>query len=397
VFATPVDDTLTNIAAIHDTMPGVTIDIVKPGDTLSSLAATAGESLAQIEADNPQVLKNSGSYDIIYGGEYVYIGRHRAITDPPPAPVTTTDVQAQSQNPVRDIANLSVERIDEGQDYSGNGPLYAIGDGVIVSTDGSGWPGGTFILERVLNGPGAGKFIYFAEDITPSVVPGQHVDSSTVIGTLNGQMEMGWATGLPQQTLAIATTGYVDGEQTPAGIDFAQFLQSLGAPSGTGGPTDGAGPLSEPTQAEYDSYYYHHHSHPAPAITAGTYSQNLLTLAQFLVAHGYSKAAAAGIASCVDGESGGNPESVGSGGGGLIGWTPLPGGFVTNQPTADLNTQLQAILNYNNANGHVAELNSISDPVAAADYYSQEFERPAVTNSDVVPSVAESVFAALGG
>ena len=28
-------------------------------------------------------------------------------------------------------------------------------------------------------------------------------------------------------------------------------------------------------------------------------------------------------------ESGGNPESVGDGGGGLIGWTPLPGGYVT--------------------------------------------------------------------
>ena len=32
---------------------------------------------------------------------------------------------------------------------------------------------------------------------------------------------------------------------------------------------------------------------------------------------------AAGVADCVYGESAGNPESVGSGGGGLIGWTPL--------------------------------------------------------------------------
>jgi hypothetical protein len=35
--------------------------------------------------------------------------------------------------------------------------------------------------------------------------------------------------------------------------------------------------------------------------------------------------------------------------------------------------------------------------VAAADFYSQNFEKPAVTDSDVVPSVAETVYADLGG
>jgi hypothetical protein len=45
----------------------------------------------------------------------------------------------------------------------------------------------------------------------------------------------------------------------------------------------------------------------------------------------------------------------------------------------------------------VAGLNSQTDPVAAADFFSENFERPAVTNSDVVPSVAEQVFSELGG
>ena len=40
----------------------------------------------------------------------------------------------------------------------------------------------------------------------------------------------------------------------------------------------------------------------------------------------------------------------------------------------------------------VDQLNSISDPVQAADFYSQQFERPAVTDSDVVESVAEQVY-----
>jgi len=132
---------------------------------------------------------------------------------------------------------------------------------------------------------------------------------------------------------------------------------------------------------------------------------NLLAIGQFLVANGYSKAAAAGIASCVDGESAGNPESVGSGGGGLIGWTPLGSAapntnIITGDVAQDMMTQLSDILFYN-ANeigqSQVTELNSISDPVSAADFYSQNFERPAVTDSDVRPSVAEQIFSELGG
>jgi LysM repeat protein len=132
---------------------------------------------------------------------------------------------------------------------------------------------------------------------------------------------------------------------------------------------------------------------------------NLLAIAQYLVGNGYSDAAAAGVASCIDGESGGNPESVGDGGGGLIGWTPLGSAapnanIVTGNVEQDMMTQLADILYYN-ANeigqSQVDQLNSISDPVAAADFYSQNFERPAVTDSDVVPSVAEQIFAQLGG
>jgi LysM repeat protein len=117
--------------------------------------------------------------------------------------------------------------------------------------------------------------------------------------------------------------------------------------------------------------------------------------ALFLTKHGYTRTGAAGVIACIAGESGGNPESVGSGGGGLIGWTPLPGGMVTGNPTADLNTQLAALLQYNDANGNVSGLNSQSSPTAAADYYSQTFERPAVTDSDVRDAVALIVYTGL--
>jgi LysM repeat protein len=132
---------------------------------------------------------------------------------------------------------------------------------------------------------------------------------------------------------------------------------------------------------------------------------NLLAIGQFLVGNGYSKAAAAGIASCIDGESEGNPESVGDGGGGLIGWTPLSSAqpnanIVTGNVEQDMLNQLNDILFYNSneiGQSEVNQLNAISDPVAAADFYSQNFERPAVTDSDVVPSVAQQIFSDLGG
>ena len=132
---------------------------------------------------------------------------------------------------------------------------------------------------------------------------------------------------------------------------------------------------------------------------------NTLAIGQYLVDNGYSIAAAAGVASCVDGESGANPESEGDGGGGLIGWTPLgsaqpDGNIITGDAAADMMTQLADILYYNAdeiGQSKVAELDSQTDPVAAADFYSQNFEKPAVTDSDVVPSVAENVYSELGG
>jgi len=137
-------------------------------------------------------------------------------------------------------------------------------------------------------------------------------------------------------------------------------------------------------------------------IANGNYT---LAIGQYLVDNGYSKAAAAGVASCVDGESGANPESVGSGGGGLIGWTPLgsaqpDANIITGNVSADMTTQLADILYYNAdeiGQSAVNELDSQTDPVAAADFYSQNFEKPAVTDSDVRSSVAEQVYSELGG
>jgi LysM repeat protein len=122
---------------------------------------------------------------------------------------------------------------------------------------------------------------------------------------------------------------------------------------------------------------------------------NMAYTALFLYRDGYSAAGAAGVVACIAGESAGNVESVGDGGGGLIGWTPLPYGYVTGNVAHDLATQLQALLRYNDINGPTGTLKSMTNPYYAADFYSQHFERPAVTDSDVRDSVAEAVFSHL--
>jgi hypothetical protein len=146
------------------------------------------------------------------------------------APLVLVRATSYDAWPLRSISGLVTERIDEGQDFSGTGPLYAIGTGVITSIWGSGWPSGVYILEHVTGGRAAGRWVYFAENITPSSWPGEQVNTNTIIGWMyNGGsgIEIGWGTSTPQQTLAAATTGYCCGEATAAGYSFSSFLQSI--------------------------------------------------------------------------------------------------------------------------------------------------------------------------
>jgi murein DD-endopeptidase MepM/ murein hydrolase activator NlpD len=146
-------------------------------------------------------------------------------------------------NPLSRISNLQPKRIDQGVDYSGSGPLIAVGSGTIRMTYEAGWPDGTFIALQLDSGPLAGQIVYYAENITPSVSVGQRVTTGQAVGILNDtypNLEIGWggggaAGGTVGNTLA-RTQGQSGGEgvATQAGRSFNQLLTSLGAPSGTG-------------------------------------------------------------------------------------------------------------------------------------------------------------------
>jgi murein DD-endopeptidase MepM/ murein hydrolase activator NlpD len=168
---------------------------------------------------------------------------------PPPPPAGGSS--GGYANPVRAVSALIPERIDQGVDFGGFGPVYAIGNGVVLNTYGSGWPGGTFIAYQLSDGPGSGEVVYVAEDLEPSVQVGQQVSSGTVLGQMYGGpngIEMGWANpaALPD-TMARAYGQYDGSDPTAFGLNFSQLLQSIGAPGGVlEGPVHGSIPSGWP-------------------------------------------------------------------------------------------------------------------------------------------------------
>jgi Phage tail lysozyme len=125
--------------------------------------------------------------------------------------------------------------------------------------------------------------------------------------------------------------------------------------------------------------------------------QNVTAIVSFLLAHGYSHNAAAGIAGNMYQESKGDPESVGMGGGGLIGWTPLRAGLITGNPSADLQTQLAAVLVYNEGwSSYLPALNAAASPASAAYIYVTDFERAGIPAAGTREASATNVASACG-
>jgi hypothetical protein len=158
----------------------------------------------------------------------------------PPSPQPSAVPPPVYVNPLAQIANLQPKRIDQGVDYSGSGPLLALGSGTIRLTSEAGWPGGTFVALQLDFGQLAGQVVYYAENITPTVRIGQHVNVGDAVGILHDaypNLEIGWggggaAGGQLGDTLARSNGGVVEGLSSAVGVNFNRLLTSLGAPSG---------------------------------------------------------------------------------------------------------------------------------------------------------------------
>jgi hypothetical protein len=165
----------------------------------------------------------------------------------------SNSAQGAYANPLRSVQSLGPDRIDQGVDYTGNGPVYAIGDGVVLSLNSNGWPGIGDVTYQLTDGSARGLDVYFAECIQPTVQVGQTVNASTQIGLISNScgtgIETGWAAGGGLIPDAAAYWCYDGADPTTYGLNFSDFLASLGAPGGTLG-----GPLTCPTPPPVPSY-----------------------------------------------------------------------------------------------------------------------------------------------
>jgi hypothetical protein len=146
-------------------------------------------------------------------------------------------------NPLR-AAKVKAERIDQGVDYAGSGQLAAIGVARIVylGTENTGWPG-AFIEYRLLAGPDAGCYVYYAEGVTPqsglrvgdTVAAGQPI--ATIIQGFPTGIELGWAAGRGTKSYAALTSHWTvsddeDNHATGPGQTFSRLIAALGGPPG---------------------------------------------------------------------------------------------------------------------------------------------------------------------
>jgi murein DD-endopeptidase MepM/ murein hydrolase activator NlpD len=129
---------------------------------------------------------------------------------------------------VSPFLSATTGRIDQGVDFTGTGPIAAVGDAVILATGAPGWPEGGGVLYKLLSGQRAGQIIFVYEGVKAMVHAGQHVAAGEQIATFvpGGSIEMGFAdaSGVP-----LSHGEYSEGKETVWGREMASFLSSIGA------------------------------------------------------------------------------------------------------------------------------------------------------------------------
>ena len=121
-------------------------------------------------------------------------------------------------------------RIDQGVDFTGTGPIVAVGDAEILAVGAPGWPEGGGVLYKLLSGSRAGQVVFVNEGVAASVHPGEKVSAGEQIATFvpGGSIEIGFADadGVP-----LSHAEYSEGKETQWGREMASFLSGIGGAS----------------------------------------------------------------------------------------------------------------------------------------------------------------------
>jgi hypothetical protein len=128
------------------------------------------------------------------------------------------------------------ERTDQGVDANMpvGAPILAPSRIKVLAIENNWYLNQPLVYFELLDGPDAGRVQYVAEEITSIAPPGSFLDQGQVVAryarTGTG-IEYGWST-LNGITLAMATSGYEEGQITPAGRSIRAWLNALGARAG---------------------------------------------------------------------------------------------------------------------------------------------------------------------
>jgi hypothetical protein len=130
------------------------------------------------------------------------------------------------------------ERTDQGVDASMpvGAPILAPCTVKVLAIIPGWYAGQPLVYFELLDGPDAGRVQYVAEQITDIAPAGSILQQGQAIARYaksGSSIEYGWST-LNGVTLARATTGYEEGQVTPAGQSIRTWLNSLGANAGNG-------------------------------------------------------------------------------------------------------------------------------------------------------------------
>jgi hypothetical protein len=207
--ATTSTTTSATSSAIHHARP----QVVQPTAGVQAVAAAPADPVGDVNAHAPSLAQV----------------KHELRLQLVAARVT----DARYINPLRYVTVWG--RTDQGVDAAMpvGAPILAPCRVKVLAVIPDWYAGQPLVYFELLDGPDAGRVQYVAEQIT-NIAPvgilqqGQAIARYSASGT---NIEYGWST-LNGVTLARATTGYEEGQVTPAGQSIRAWLNSLGANAG---------------------------------------------------------------------------------------------------------------------------------------------------------------------
>ena len=197
-----------------DTIPQGKPHVIQPSAGQHASAVTATDPVGDIHAHAPPLSQVKADLKL----------EHVA------APVTN----ATYINPLRYVTRW--ERTDQGVDatMSVGAPIMAPCRIKVLDIEPGWYSGQPLVYFELLEGADAGRVQYVAEQITDIAPPGSVLEQGQPVARYaktGTAIEYGWST-LSGITLAVATTGYEEGEITPAGRNMRAWLNALGAGAG---------------------------------------------------------------------------------------------------------------------------------------------------------------------